>query len=137
MAPLGQLVQAIGRLNGAVVAFRALKPLLEAPPERPAGEAFVQPERVNGAIRFDRVDFAYSLQAGQDPEGYTPAKVLDGLSLSFPAGERAAVVGAIGSGKTTLVKLVLGLYRASSGRVFVDDLDVTRVEPAGLRRAIG
>ncbi|MBA5778248.1 type I secretion system permease/ATPase [Stappia sp. F7233] len=137
MAPVGQLVQAIGRLHGAVIAYRALKPLVEAPVERPAGEHFIQPEQVSGAIRFNAVDFAYPAPPGQKGMMQPTVKVLSAFSLTIRAGEKIAIVGPIGSGKTTLVKLVLGLYRASSGRVLVDDLDVARIEPAELRRAIG
>lgn len=137
MAPVGQIVQAIGRLHGAVIAYRALKPLVEAPPERPAGEHFVQPQELRGAIRFDAVDFAYPVAGGQKGGVPPTVKVLSGFTMTAKPGESIAIVGPIGSGKTTLVKLVLGLYRASSGRVLVDDLDVNRIEPADLRRAIG
>ena len=59
------------------------------------------------------------------------------MSLSIKPGERVAILGRIGSGKTTLEKLILGLYRPSSGAVLIDGIDQRQLDPAELRRQIG
>ena len=62
---------------------------------------------------------------------------LRNLTFSIKAGEKVAILGRIGSGKTTLEKLILGLYRPSEGAVLVDGVDLRQLDPAELRRQIG
>jgi ATP-binding cassette, subfamily B, bacterial len=78
-------------------------------------------------IRFEGVGFRYP---GNDRE------VLHGLDLSIPAGQSVAIVGPNGVGKTTLVKLLSGLYDPTEGRIAVDDTDLRSLSPADWRRRI-
>lgn len=80
-----------------------------------------------GAIRFDRVRFHY---------GNHPAPLFDQLSVSIAAGERVALVGHSGSGKTTFVKLLQRLHEIQGGRILIDGQDVARANLASLREAI-
>lgn len=92
----------------------------EEPPEGPAPKA--------GAIEIRGLTFRY----GEDRE---PA--LDGLSLKIAAGERVAVVGRTGSGKSTLIQVLLGLYRVPRGTVLIDGRDINDYPRRALRNVIG
>jgi len=83
---------------------------------------------VKGLIEFDKVRFRYR---AEDPEA------LRGVSLRIEAGEMLGIVGPSGSGKSTLTKLVQRLYVPEQGRVLVDGVDLSLVDPAWLRRQIG
>jgi len=106
------------------------------------------PVRVRGEIEFDRVWFAYKDPAHEDlahkdfadgkgtPGAAAPAWVLRDVSFRISAGERVAIVGATGSGKTTLIKLLDRLYDVQRGRILVDGIDVRDWDPTALRRRI-
>jgi ATP-binding cassette subfamily B protein len=93
--------------------------------ERP-GAVDLDPSRIRGDVAFDDVRFAY----GDEP-------MLDGISLTVPAGTTAAIVGETGSGKTTLAYLVARLYDVADGRVTIDGVDVREVTFASLARTVG
>ena len=84
--------------------------------------------RSTGAIEFDRVTFRYSLDA---------QPVLRNVSLKIPAGQVVGIVGPSGSGKSTIAKLAQRLYQPEAGRVLIDGIDATVLEPSWLRRQIG
>ncbi len=128
MAPLGQVAGVLARWHQARIAYRAIAEIMAKPLERPPAAPFVRRSDFAGALAFRDVTFAYP---GQD----TPA--LRGIRLDVRPGERVAVVGPVGSGKTTLSKLVLGLYEPQEGSVLVDGTDVRQIDPADLRAAIG
>jgi ATP-binding cassette subfamily B protein len=81
---------------------------------------------LRGDVRFEGVHF-----------GYGQTEVLHGIDLEVRAGEVVGIVGTTGSGKSTLMSLIPAFYHATRGRVLVDDHDVTRLDPEGLRRQIG
>lgn len=128
LSPLAQLTQLLTRVNHTVVAYRALRELMELPRERPAEASYVARERLHGAIEFRDVRFRYP---GQSTGG------LDGLSLRIQPGEKVAILGRVGSGKTTVARLLLGLHRPDEGSILVDGVDMRQVDPADLRRNIG
>jgi ATP-binding cassette subfamily C protein LapB len=101
---------------------------MELPRERPADASYVVRERLQGGIEFRDVRFRYP---GQSAGG------LDGVSLRIQPGEKVAILGRVGSGKTTVAKLVLGLHRPDEGAIFVDGVDLRQIDPADLRRNIG
>jgi ATP-binding cassette subfamily C protein LapB len=96
--------------------------------ERPQDTNFISRGRLKGAIDFRDVSFSY-------PGQNTPS--LRNVNLSIKAGEKVAILGRIGSGKTTLEKLILGLYRPTEGAVLVDGIDLRQLDPAELRHQIG
>lgn len=128
MAPLGQISALIVRFHQSLTSLKGLNRLMELPSERPAGKVFLRRPRVEGAIEFRDVSFAYPGQQG---------KALDGVSFRVAAGERVGIVGRIGSGKTTIERLALGLFEPQSGAVLIDGTDIRQIDPADLRRNIG
>ncbi len=128
IAPLAQLAQLITRINQSIASYKALKELMESPREHPPQTVFVPRETVKGEIEFRGVSFQYPGQQGGG---------LDNLSFKVRAGERVALVGRVGSGKTTVSKLVQGLRSPTEGAVLVDGCDLRQFDKADLRRHIG
>ncbi len=127
IAPLGQIAQLMSRMTATRTAYRQLDALMKMPPEGPQGDA-LRPGRVAGAIEFRNVAFRYPGAA---------ERALDGVSFAIRPGERVALLGRVGSGKSTIAKLVLGLYPPEDGLVLLDGTDVRQLDPAALRANIG
>lgn len=128
MAPIGQVAGLLTQYHNAATALQSLDNILEQPVERGADSNFVSRQHFTGEIEFKEVDFNYP---GQDNAA------LRNVSLKIRAGEHVAILGRVGSGKTTLEKLILGLYRPTAGAVLVDGIDLRQLDPAELRRNIG
>lgn len=128
MAPLGQMVGLLMQYHNARTALSSLEQVMAKPVERPADASFVHRPELRGEIEFRDVEFSYPGQS---------VAALKGTSFRIAAGERVVVIGRIGSGKTTLQKLLLGLYQPTGGAVLVDGVDVRQLDPADLRRNIG
>ncbi|MEM8812026.1 MAG: type I secretion system permease/ATPase [Pseudomonadota bacterium] len=127
LAPLGSIAQTMMRAQQAFEAVRGLNQVMGIEGEQ---THTVRSGRqvTAGDIVFDRVSFTY-------PGSTVPA--LSELSLTVNAGEAVGLAGRIGSGKTTIGKLLAGLYEPDSGRILIDGIDSRQYEPAELRRAIG
>ncbi len=128
LAPLGQLAQTLTRVNQARSAYRNLNALMQAGNERPAGRSWISRSEFSGRITFNNVYFAYPDQSDD---------ALKGVSFSIEPGEKVAVLGQIGSGKSTIARLLLGLYQPRVGSVMLDGLDIRQIDPGDLRRNIG
>ena len=128
MAPIGQVVGLLVQYHSAATAFESLEELMQRPVERPQDKRFLSRPRLRGDIEFRNVSFAY----GEDD-----VPVLRDVAFAIRAGERVGILGRIGSGKTTLEKLILGLYQPTAGAVLVDGIDLRQLDPAELRRNIG
>jgi len=128
MAPLGQIAALIVRFHQSWTSLKGLNRLMELPVERPQGKVFLRRPRIDGAIEFRNVVFKY-------PNAQTPA--LDGVSFRIAPGERVGIVGRIGSGKTTIERLVMGLFEPTDGAVLVDGTDIRQLDPTDLRQSIG
>lgn len=128
MAPLGQISGMIVRFYQSWTSLKGLNRLMELPTERPLGKVFLRRPNVQGAIEFRDVHFSYP---GQE----TPA--LNGVSFKIAPGERVGIVGRIGSGKTTIERLILGLFEPDKGAVLIDGTDLRQLDPADLRRSVG
>lgn len=128
MAPIGQIAGLLTQYHNAATALKSLDDILQQPVERPVDSNFVTRQHFTGDIEFKDVDFNYP---GQD------FAALRNVSLKIRAGEHVAILGRVGSGKTTLEKLILGLYQPTSGAVLVDGADLRQLDPAELRRNIG
>jgi ATP-binding cassette subfamily C protein LapB len=128
LAPLAQLAQTLTRLNQARSSYRSLDALMRADSERPEGRHWLSRPRLDGRIRFDDVHFSYPDQT---------VAALKGVSFTIEPGERVAILGRIGSGKSTVARLLLGLYAPDKGAVLVDDTDIRQIDPGDLRRNIG
>ncbi|MDR0777023.1 MAG: type I secretion system permease/ATPase, partial [Azonexus sp.] len=128
VAPLGQIVGLLMQFHNAKVALTSLEEVMTKPVERPGDAAFVHRPDLRGNIEFRDVDFSYP---------NSPVTALKGFNCRIAAGEKVVVIGRIGSGKTTLQKLLLGLYQPTAGAVLVDGVDLRQLDPADLRRNIG
>ncbi|WP_254440050.1 type I secretion system permease/ATPase [Ruegeria atlantica] len=128
LAPLGQLAQTLTRLNQARSAYRNLNALMMAESERPQGRTWVNRPHFKGEIAFNNVYFSYPDQ-GED--------TLQGVSFTIKPGEKVAILGQIGCGKSTIARLMLGLYAPRVGSVTFDGLDIRQIDPGDLRRNIG
>lgn len=128
LAPLAQLAQTLTRLNQARSSYRNLDALMRADSERPEGRHWISRPRLEGCIAFEDVHFAYPDQE---------IDALRGVSFTIEPGEKVAILGRIGSGKSTIARLMLGLYEPRSGAVTMDGVDIRQIDPGDLRRNIG
>lgn len=128
MGPVGQVVGLLSQYHSASTALASLEIMMKAEVERPADSNFISRNSFQGDIEFRDVSFQYP---GQD------VLSLRNINLRIRAGEHVAILGRIGSGKTTLEKLILGLYRPTGGAVLIDGIDQRQLDPAELRRHIG
>jgi ATP-binding cassette subfamily B protein len=125
-SPVRDLSEKYNILQAAMASSERLFQLLDTPEESVPAARPAAPPRP-GALEFDHVQFSY--------DGVTP--VLRDLDFSIRPGERVALVGVTGAGKTTITSLLLRLYEATSGRVLVDGVDVRERDPVELRRRFG
>lgn len=128
LAPLAQLAQTLTRLNQARTSYRNLDRLMRAESERPEGRHWISRPKLEGAITFEDVHFAYPEQS---------VDALRGVSFEIKPGEKVAILGRIGSGKSTLARLMLGLYEPRQGSVQIDGIDIRQIDPGDLRRNVG
>ena len=128
LAPAGQIVGLLMQYQGARTALESLDRIMAQPVERPAGTAFIHRRELRGDIEFRNVHFTYP--GRQD-------SALDGVSFKIAAGERVALIGKVGSGKSTIERLMLGLYQPGEGAVLLDGIDLRQLDPADVRRNAG
>ncbi|MFM2059013.1 MAG: hypothetical protein RLY71_3398 [Pseudomonadota bacterium] len=132
LAPAGQIVGLLMQYQGARTALEALDKTMALPVEREAADGrpqtFLHRREFRGEIEFRNVRFNYPNR--QD-------SAIDGMSFKIQPGERVALIGRIGSGKTTIQKLMLGLYQPADGAVLLDGIDLRQLDPADVRRNTG
>ena len=128
MQPMAQLVALMMQYQNARLALKSLEETMQRPTERANESAFIHRTEIRGEIEFRDVSFGYA----KDTE-----PVLKNASLRIRPGEHVVVLGRVGSGKTTLQKLILGLYAPTSGAVYIDGVDLRQLDPADVRRNIG
>lgn len=128
MAPVGQTAALLLQYHQAATALSSLDQVMNKPVERPADKIWISHPRLQGAIAFKQVDFKYPNDERE---------VLRSVSFNIHSGEHVAILGRNGSGKTTVEKLIAGLYEATGGRVMIDGIDIRQLDPAELRRNIG
>ena len=125
--PLTTLGRTLDDYQRAMASSQRVLDLIDTPIAIPSGDRPLPLSRVHGAIEFRQVDFAYS---GRDP-------LLQHFNLQVPAGSTIGIVGATGSGKSTIVKLLLRLYELQGGAILLDGISIEQLQLADLRRAIG
>lgn len=128
MAPMAQVAGLMVNYHQTKTALDSLEEIVNKPQERSDQKPFIQRTDIQGAVAFDGVSFAYP-----EEKQWAVQKV----SFKIKAGEHVAIIGRIGSGKSTLQKLMTGLYRPTEGAVLVDGIDLSQVDPAELRAHIG
>lgn len=128
LAPIAQVAGLLVQYHTASTALTSLDELMKREVERPDDSSFIARGNIQGGIEFRDVSFVYPGQT---------APALRNVSLQIRPGEKIGILGRIGSGKTTLEKLILGLYRPTGGAVLIDGIDQRQLDPAELRRHIG
>lgn len=128
VAPIGQVAGLITNYSNAKSSYDVINSIISREVERPDGKEFVERPDFHGKIEFRDVTFFY-------PDSELPA--LKNVSFVIKPGEKVAIIGKIGSGKSTITKLILRLYEPSSGTILIDDIDISQIDPADLRRSIG
>jgi ATP-binding cassette subfamily C protein LapB len=127
VAPLAQIAQLLTRIHSARTAYRQIDALMQQPDERGDGSR-AAPMLLEGGIEFRDVDFRYPGAA---------ELALRNINFRISPGERVALIGPIGSGKSTIARLLTGLYEPTSGLVMVDGIDIRQMESVSFRKKIG
>ena len=128
LAPIAQVATLLVTYDQTKAALDALDQIVSKDQERDPQKPFVKRPSFNGAIRFNGVTFAY-------PGEEHP--VLQNVTFSIKPGEKVGLIGRIGSGKSTIHKLILSLYKPNEGRILLDGIDIQQIDPADLRRHVG
>ncbi len=128
MSPLAQITGLLGRMNQAMSAYRGLSEILGRVTNDETRIDMVKRPNLEGTVSASNVSFAYPGTATQ---------VLHDISFSLEAGERCAILGRIGCGKTTLFRLLCGLFPPDSGLVLIDNADIRQVRPEDVRKNVG
>lgn len=128
LAPISSIATVITRATQTLIALKAIDRLMGLERERPANRSYVARRIEHGAIAFDNVTFRYPGGAG---------KALEKVSFAIKGGERIGIIGRVGSGKTTVGRLMVGFHEPQEGSVLVDGIDLRQYDPADLRSGIG
>lgn len=128
LSPLASVSGLLMRYEQSRAALEALEGIMSTPTERPRGKIFHHTPELMGQIEFRNVTFKYPNQN---------EKALDDVSFIIRPGERVAILGRIGSGKTTISRLIMKLYEPTEGSILLDGIDIGQIDPADIRRNIG
>jgi ATP-binding cassette, subfamily C, bacterial LapB len=128
LAPLTQVASLITRYQQSKMGLQSLNQIMKMPTERPPQVHFLHRPEFKGAIEFERVMFRYPNQEN---------KAINDVSFTIHPQEKVAILGRIGSGKSSLLKLILGLYKVEEGAVRLDNTDSSQIDPADVRHNIG
>lgn len=127
VAPMGQVAALIANYSDARSAYDIINAIISQPMERPHGKKFITRPKLKGDIVFNDVSFAYD-----DTEHHA----LNHISFTIKSGEKVAIIGRMGSGKSTIAKLLLHLYEPQNGTILLDGIDIQQIDPADLRKNI-
>jgi len=128
LAPISSLASVITRATQTISSLRSIDRLMDLERERPPGRTFVARKIEHGAINFNGVSFRYP---------NSKEKALDNVSFTITPGERVAIIGRVGSGKTTVGRLLSGFYEPEEGSILIDGIDSRQYDPADLRAGTG
>ncbi|ARC93878.1 ABC transporter [Vibrio coralliilyticus] len=128
IGPMVQLSLLSTRYNQAKSSMTIIEQVMEMPDEQEEGKRYIHRPIVHGKIELDKVTFHY-------PD--SPIASIRDLSITINPGEKVAIIGRIGSGKTTLERLILGLFKPTEGHVRIDDTDIEQLHHIDIRRNIG
>lgn len=128
LAPIAGIASIITRGTQTLSSLKSINRIMSLERERSPQRAYVSRKIEEGRIAFENVSFSYP---------NAPDKALDKVSFRIKAGERIGIIGRVGSGKTTVGRLLLGFYEAQEGRILVDGVDSRQYDPSDLRAGIG
>ena len=127
VAPLGQIAQLLSRLTASRTAYRTLNQFMQQPHEN-EGDGKIRLNRIEGRVEFRDVSFKYP-----GAKDYA----LEHVNLKIEPGERVGILGRVGSGKSTIARLALGLYEPAEGLVLLDGSDLNEIDSVSMRQHIG
>lgn len=125
--PINEIANQYANIQTAIAGAERIFEVMETKPEPDDGKSDMKAENVRGDIDFEDIRFGYDADK----------PVLKGFSLEIEQGRKIAIVGATGSGKTTIVNLLTRFYEPDGGRITVDGMDITDIPKDELRRSIG
>jgi ATP-binding cassette subfamily C protein LapB len=128
LVPITQTAGLLTQYHNASTSLTSLDEIMHKPVERPLDANFLSRPVFNGDIEFREVSFSYP---GTEEDALTK------VSFKIKRGEHVALLGRMGSGKSTIHKLILGLYQPTAGAILIDGIDTRQIDPAELRRCIG
>lgn len=128
LAPFAQATSLLTRFQQTKCSYEALDKLMKLPEDRPVEKVYLNLETLDGAIEFDKVNFRYP--------GAT-VDFLENISFKIKAREHVAILGNTGSGKTSLLKMMMGFYSPSAGEIRFDDMHQEQLDPELIRKHIG
>ncbi len=128
MAPLSQIAGLLSRLHHSLSARHSIDEIMNLPVDRPKGANYLSRPHLNGNIVMHNVTFSY--------EGNS-VPALNSIDLKISAGEHVAIMGPVGSGKSTLSRLFTRLYEPQEGELLIDGTDIRQLDPADIRRSVG
>jgi ATP-binding cassette, subfamily C, bacterial LapB len=125
LAPVSQITALSVRFQQARSALKNLNRIMGQPTDRELGRSYLNKTQFQGELSAQGLTYKY---AADGPE------VLKGLDIVIKPGERVVMLGRIGSGKSTALKLLAGLYHPTQGQVFLDQLEISQIEPDTVRK---
>lgn len=128
VAPMGQVATLITQYHQTKAAYDTLNDLMKKPVERSDEQNYVRRLAFDGRIDCKNLTFTY-------PESQYAS--LDGINLTIKPGEHVGIIGKVGSGKSSLAKLLVALYEPTSGSLSVDGININQIDPADLRKHVG
>jgi ATP-binding cassette subfamily C protein LapB len=127
LSPISQIAGKIIQWQHAKAALKGLNDMMFLPKDREDGLRLTIPDQCKGSIKLETVTFSYTKNQ----------EALKQINLAINPGEKIAIIGPVGSGKSSLIKMLSGLYKPTQGKVFLDDVDITHISPEFLRESIG
>ncbi len=128
LGPLTQLSGLLTRYQQARLTMKSVDHMMDLPQERQEGEQPLVRTKLQGSLELRQINFTY-------PHQQTPA--LSEVNLIVRPGEKIGIIGRSGSGKSSLAKLIVGLYQADSGSLLVDGTDIRQLDVSELRHNVG
>lgn len=128
LAPITQLTGILNRYHSTKTSLESINKIMNLPTEINAEKKYISLPQLKGVIEFKNVSFKYPNQE---------ELIVKNISFKIHAGEHVAMVGSVGSGKSTIIKLLLGLYQPTSGTITIDNIDISQLNLIDYRRQIG
>ena len=121
---MGQFASLISNYEQAKASYKMLDNIMNLPEEREKNKAAIHKEIIDGEIKFNNVSFAYNENK----------KALENVSFEIKKGEKVAIIGKMGSGKSSILKLLMKLYDSNDGEIIVDGIELKQIESADIRK---
>ena len=128
LAPIAGIASVITRGTQTIMALKAIDRIMSLERERSPDRTYVKRPIEDGRIAFEKVSFSYP---------NAPQSAIEDVSFQIAPGEKVGIIGRVGSGKTTIGRLLLGFYEPKEGRILIDGVDSRQYDPADIRTAIG